>query len=240
MEEGEMTEITPEFPEALTLPEQAKAITINSAETYTQAANFKITLSTWRKKIVDEFAPMKESAHKAHKAITAKEGEYLKPITEAEATLKAAIVKWQDEQEKLRRIEQARLEAEARAAAEADRKRREEEAAAIRKAEEEAALNAAIAAGEDDVVPLPPVEAYIEPVSYVPPPIAAPTYEPVKGLGITRRWSAEVTDIKKLCRAVADGVVPETYVLPNMPALNARASADKQSLVIPGVRSLQK
>jgi len=233
-------EVTPEYPEALTLPEQAKAITITNAETYTQAANFKITLAGWRKKIVDEFGPMKEAAHKAHKAITAKEGEYLKPITEAEATLKTAIMKWQDEQERLRRIEQARLEAEARAAAEADRKRREEEAAAIRKAEEEAALNAAIAAGQDDVAELPPVEAYIEPVAYVPPPIAAPTYEAVKGLGITRRWGAEVTDIKKLCRAVADGVVPETYVLPNQVALNQRAQADKQAMMIPGVRSAQK
>jgi len=223
MEEREMTtiEVTPEFPEALTLPEKAKAIVIRTADDYKQAAEFKITLAGWRKKITEEFAPMKEAAHKAHKAITAKEGEYLKPITDAESTLKASIIKWQDEQEQLRRIEQARIEAEARAAAEADRKRREEEA-----------LQVAIAEGTDEV--------YVEPAPYIPPPIAAPTYEKVTGLGITRRWGAEVTDIKKLCRAVADGVVPESYVLPNMPALNARASADKQSLIIPGVRSLQK
>ncbi len=223
MEEGEMTtiEITPEFPEALSLPEQAKAITITNAETYTQAANFKITLAGWRKKIVDEFAPMKEAAHKAHKAITAKEGEYLKPITEAEATLKTAIMKWQDEQERLRRIEQRRLEMEAQMQRDLERQQREEEA-----------LNAAIAEGTEEV--------YVEPAVYVPPPIAAPTYEPVKGLGITRRWGAEVTDIKKLCRAVADGVVPETYVLPNQVALNQRAQADKQAMMIPGVRSAQK
>lgn len=233
-------ETTPEFPEALSLPEKAKAIVIRTADDYKQAADFKITLAGWRKKITEEFAPMKEAAHKAHKAITAKEGEYLKPITDAEATLKTSIIKWQDEQEAIRRIEQARIEAEARAAAEADRKRREEEAAAIRKAEEEAALNAAIAAGADDVAPLPPVGAYIEPAPYIPPPVAAPTYEKVTGLGITRRWSAEVFDIKKLCRAVADGVVPESYVLPNQVALNQRATADKQSMVIPGVRSAQK
>lgn len=216
-----MTEITPEFPEALTLPERAKAIVIRTADDYKQAAEFKITLAGWRKKITEEFAPMKEAAHKAHKAITAKEGEYLKPITEAEATLKASIIKWQDEQEAIRRAEQARLEAKARAAAEEERKRREEEA-----------LQVAIAEGAEEI--------YVEPAPYVPPPIAAPTYEKVTGLGITRRWGAEVTDIKKLCRAVADGVVPESYVLPNMPALNARASADKQSLIIPGVRSVQK
>lgn len=220
MEEGEMT-ATPEFPEALTLPEKAKAIVIRTADEYKQAAEFKITLSDWRKKIVEEFAPMKEAAHKAHKTITAKEGEYLKPITEAESTLKASIIKWQDEQESIRRAEQARLEAEARAAAEEERKRREEEA-----------LQAAIAEGAEEV--------YVEPAPYVPPPIAAPTYEKVTGLGITRRWGADVTDIKKLCRAVADGVVPESYVLPNMPALNQRAQADKQALVLPGVRSIQK
>lgn len=216
-----MTEITPEFPEALTLPEKAKAIVIRNADDYKQAAEFKITLAGWRKKITEEFAPMKEAAHKAHKAITAKEGEYLKPITEAESTLKASIIKWQDEQEAIRRAEQARLEAESRAAAEEERKRREEEA-----------LQVAIAEGSDEV--------YVEPAPYVPPPIAAPTYEKVTGLGITRRWGAEVTDIKKLCRAVADGVVPESYVLPNMPALNQRAQADKQALLLPGVRSIQK
>lgn len=212
---------TPEFPEALTLPEQAKAIVILNADDYKRAADFKITLAGWRKKITEEFAPMKEAAHKAHKAITAKEGEYLKPITDAEATLKASIIKWQDEQERLRRIEQARLEAEARAAAERERQQREEEA-----------LQTAIAEGTEEV--------YVEPAPYVPPPIAAPTYEKVTGLGITRRWGAEVTDIKKLARAVADGVVPESYVLPNQVALNQRAAADKNSLLIPGVRAIQK
>lgn len=220
MEEGEMT-ATPEFPEALTLPEKAKAIVIRTADDYKQAAEFKITLAGWRKKITEEFAPMKEAANKAHKAITAKEGEYLKPITDAEATLKASIIKWQDEQEAIRRAEQRRLELEAQMRRDLERQQREEEA-----------LQAAIAEGTDDV--------YVEPTPYVPPPIAAPTYEKVAGLGITRRWSAEVTDIKKLCRAVADGVVPESYVLPNMPALNQRAQADKQALVLPGVRSLQK
>lgn len=224
---------------ALTWPEKAKALVITDAASYQVAANLKIDLATLRKAIVADNEAPKKAAAAAHKAACEHENKYLKPVQEAEAIIVSSIKKWQDEQERLRRIEQARLEAEARAAAEAERKRREEEAAAIRKAEEEAALNAAIAAGDDDIAPLPPVEAYIEPAPYIPPPVAAPTYEAVKGLGITRRWGAEVVDIKKLCRAVADGVVPESYVLPNMPALNSRAQADKQSL-IPGVRAVQR
>ena len=48
-----------DFPEALALPEQAKAIVIKDAASYQVAANFKITLAGWRKKIADEFKTMK-------------------------------------------------------------------------------------------------------------------------------------------------------------------------------------
>lgn len=241
MEERKMTEtITKNEEVALTWADKAKALTITDSASYQVAANLKIDLATLRKAIIADNEAPKKAAAAAHKAACDHENKYLKPVQEAEAILVTSIKKWQDEQERLRRIEQARIETEARAAAEADRKRREEEAATIRKAEEEAALNAAIASGSDEVAELPPVEAYIEPAPYIPPPIAAPTYEKVTGLGITRRWGAEVTDIKKLCRAVADGVVPDSYVLPNMPALNSRAQADKQGMMLPGVRSLQK
>ncbi len=213
--------VTEKEQQALTWPEKAKAITIVDNASFQLAANMKLDLAALRKAIIADNEAPKKAAAAAHKAACDHESKYLKPVKEAEELLATAIKQWQDKQERQRRIEQARLEAEACEAAERERQQREEEA-----------LNAAIAEGTEEV--------YVEPAVYTPPPVAAKTYEPVKGLGITRRWGAEVTDIKELCRAVADGVVPETYVLPNGPALNARASADKQSLLIPGVKAVQR
>ncbi len=207
-----------DFPEALTLPEQAKAIVITDAASYQVAANFKITLAGWRKKITDEFKPMKDAAHKAHKAITEKEGSYLKPITDAELLLRTSLVKWQDEQERIRRAEQMRLEAEARQRAEAERQQREE-----------AALQEAIAVGSDEV--------FVEPAPIEAPVIAAPTYEPVKGLGIKRTWAARVDNMRELCAAIGRGEVSTTYVAATA-ALNERARADKGELKIPGVTAV--
>ncbi len=255
---------TPSFPEALTLPEQAKAIAIRDQATYNQAADFKKNLAGWRKKIVEEFAPMKEAAHKAHKAITAKENEYLAPITQAEGMVVVAIKQWVIEQEQRRKIEQARMEREAREAAEADRLRREAEAKAIRaeelrQAEElrlkdealrlERAAEAERTGGDVDaalntpVIEVPevaPIEAYIAPPAPVAPVVAAPTFEAAKGLGIRQTWGAEVTSIRLLCAAVANGEVPEFYIQANLVALNARARSDQSMMKVPGVRAVAK
>lgn len=247
---------TPVFPEALTLPEQARAIVITDQETYNTAASLKIHYAQWRKRIIDEFAPMKEAAHKAHKAITSKEAEYLAPVTEAEGILKAALIKWQDEQARLQRIEQARLEAIARAEAEADRQRREAEARVImeaeRKRDEEARIAAALeaqtaGAGEETVAAIldtpvldvAPVEAYMEPAAYVAPVVAAPTYQRMVGTGIREVWGCRIVNMKQLCAAIGRGEVPENYVT-GTTALNDRARADKGMLKIPGVEPVRK
>ncbi len=260
-------EVTPSFPEALTWPERAKSIAIRDQESYDLAANMKMDLAALRKKIVEEFAPMKEAAHKAHKAITTKENEYLAPIEQAEKLLVGTLKAWTAEQERLRIAEQRRMEAEARAREEEDRQRRIAEAAAIRaederraaelrRQDEEARLAAAleaqvVGASEEtvaviletpviDVPEVAPVEAYMEPAAMVIPQVAAPTYERAKGLGISTRWGARVFSIKDLCRAVADGKAPENFVLPNMPALNARAKSDQTGMNVPGVRAVKE
>lgn len=253
---------TPQFPEALTLPQRARGLAIRDQETYTAAANFKLDLAAMRKRVVEEFAPLKEAAHKAHKAITTKENEYLAPITEAEGLIAGSLRTWNAEQERIRQAEQRRLEAEARAKAEEDRLRREAEAKAIRdeelriaeelrKKDEALRIEAAAeaernggnveAALDTPVIDVPQVaelEAYIAPPTPVSVAVAAPTFEPVKGLGLRTVWSAQVFSIKQLCAAVANGEVPETYISPNMTALNGRARSDKQMMKIPGVRAV--
>jgi len=59
------------------------------------------------------------------------------------------------------------------------------------------------------------------------------------GTTYVTRWHAEVRDIKPLCRAVADGIVPENYVSGNMPILNALAIDQKEKKEIaPGVMAV--
>lgn len=255
---------TPSFPEALTLPEQAKAIAIRDQASYDIAAGFKKDLAGWRKRIVEEFAPMKEAAHKAHKAITAKENEYLGPILQAEGMVVVAIKRWADEQERIRMAEQRRLEEEARKAAEVDRLRREAEAKAIRdeelrvqadaRAKDEALrleraaeaertggdVEAALDTPVIEVPDVAPIEAYMAPAAPVAPTVAAPTFEAAAGLGIRRTWGAEVFSIRLLCAAVANGEVPESYVQPNIVALNTRARSDQSMMKVPGVRAVAK
>ena len=67
---------------------------------------------------------------------------------------------------------------------------------------------------------------------FTPPIQAAPK---VEGVSFRDLWSAEVTDLLALARAVADGVVAPTLLIPNQPALNKMAVALKGELRIPGV-----
>lgn len=73
------------------------------------------------------------------------------------------------------------------------------------------------------------------------PPTPAPIVTKVStpaGVSHTVRWSAEVTDIKALCKAVADGKAMPELVLANMPALNKLAQMAKGNLSIPGVKAV--
>jgi hypothetical protein len=77
----------------------------------------------------------------------------------------------------------------------------------------------------------------VETLATVVPPPVQPTYQKASGVSTRENWKAKVTDIKKLCGAIAKGTVPITYVLPNESVLNARAKADRQTLNIPGVQA---
>ena len=229
---------------ALSWPEIARSLAITSNDTYQEAAGYKKTLRELRQKIEEEFKPMKDAAFKAHKAITSKEAEYLLPLTTAEALITSALKRWQDEQEGLRLAEQRRLMEEHRLQELAARLERIKQAEVLRAQEQERMLAEAVAA-EAMGIPVvveeaPPVEAFIEPVAYTPPPVAMPSYEKVKGLAITRTWSAKVTNLRLLAKAVADGTVPESYILPNTVALNGRARSDKSEMRIPGVEAQQQ
>lgn len=199
---------------ALSVPDQARSFTISTADDYQRADGL---LTGWREieaQVHAAFDSVVDAAHKAHKEAVAQRKKYLDPLEQGRSLLKPKMAKWNWEQERIR------LEAQRKA---------EEEA---RKREEEERLAAAVAleqAGEPEAAE----EVLSAPA--VPAPVFVPKAIPKTDTKFRMQWYAEVVSLRALCKAVAEGKVPETLIEANMPALNKMASALKQSMSVPGV-----
>lgn len=166
--------------------------------------------------------------------------EYLE---KAEVTLKRAIITWTTEQERTAAI--ARVEAEAAARVERERMAElgREQAAAAMKAQE-AAL-AASEAGDTEAAQRAMIEAEVAQqqadIAAITSQIVtiAPTVEaPAKVVGISGRttYSAEVTDLMALVKAVAAGAAPLEALQADAKFLGAQARAFKKTgQLYPGV-----
>lgn len=101
-------------------------VVTNDAE-YEQAAVFGSALKSKAADVIAFFKPMKESAHKAHKAICDREKEMTTPLSKAEKTLKKTMGDYAMEKERKRREQEEAM----RRAAEAESRRMLEEAAQL-------------------------------------------------------------------------------------------------------------
>jgi hypothetical protein len=108
-----------------------------------------------------------------------------------------------------------------------------------RQEEEERRLEAATAA-EAVGLSEQAVQTILEAPSVTPAPVAAPTFNRIKGLGHREVWCAEVTDLWALVKAAAKNKALLPLLEANMPALNAQARSLKTALQIPGVRAVNK
>lgn len=127
----------------------------------------------------------------------------------------------QDEHEDLNPLEQSEALFKQKVAAWDDSQRE------LRKEDQRLRRAAARAAGSS-WLPLPQV--------MVP---SRPTYTPSDAiLHGSKRWKAEVWDIRLLCRAIADGQVSPMYVEPAQSRLNTLANAEGTALNVPGVRAV--
>lgn len=178
-------------------------------------------------------------------------------LAQAESTLKRAMLSYQDEQEKKRRQEEARLRAEAekkaaeeRAKIEAQRKA-DEERARLETARLEEERQAAIAKG--DTVAAAKTEAKIERVAevaeiktasaeqqaaavYVAPVVPTFSAPTVKGVATKGTWKAEVTDKLALVKFVAENPQFLHLLDPAQKEINAIAKALKLNHGIAGLR----
>lgn len=200
----------------LTMTEQADALVIDSESTYRAASSFLLAVKDLQKEVLDFFKPLKAAAQDAHRKLCAAEKDKAEPLINVERKVKIRMLEYETEQRRQK--------------AEQERKLREE----ARRIEEDARLKEAArleAEGRQKEA-----ERLIEAPIFTPPVTVAPPTPKVQGVSYRETWSAEVVDLRALCRAVADGSVPTEYVTANMTALNARARADKGSFSVPGCR----
>lgn len=203
---------------ALAFPEQARALVIVDALGYTKACDFLQGVKALRAEIAETFEPHIKRAHESHKALLKEKADAEAPLVEAERIAKAALVTFNNEQERQRREEQARLQAELR--------RQEED----RKLNEAVALEAAGESAEASAVLDEPV--------HVPTVAVAPLTPKVSGIAYRETWSASVTDVAALVKFVAANPQFAGLLSPNMPALNAQARSLKGQMSIPGVEAI--
>lgn len=203
---------------ALTLPEKARAIAVEDDASYQLAGGVLLQIKEFRKEINDTFDPIIAKAYAAHKEAKAQKTKVEAPLIEAEGILKPAMATYTTEQERKAREELLRLEAEARKRAE------DEVLAAAAQAERD---------GDRDTA-----EAIISSPVEVAPIVQNPATPKVNGVSYRDNWTAQVTSLFALVKAIAAGQQPISLVMANLPALNLQAKSLKGEMNIPGVKSV--
>jgi translation initiation factor IF-2 len=149
--------------------------------------------------------------------VIAAEKRLLDPVAEAERIYKSAIAAYE--------AEQRRIEDEARTKAEAEARRQAEEA-------RERELEQAEAEGAD----AEEIAAMVNAPLTVAPPRVEPAFQPAKGVSVAANWKGEVTSLRALVKAIAEGKADLHLVKANDAAINEKARVTRGTLVIPGVR----
>jgi hypothetical protein len=177
----EIATLTPEIKEVeagiAPVVAAANSLAITNTGEYFSATEFLKQIAGQKKKVNETLDPMVKAAHSAHKEAVALKATFTTPLENAERTVKGKISSYQQEQDRIRRAEEARLQSEARA-----------------KAEEEA-MQAALSA-PDPGTASEILDAAIEapaPRVYVPPTVPA-----VSGVSTRKVWQFEVVDQSKV------------------------------------------
>jgi hypothetical protein len=201
---------------ALTWPERAAGLVITSQEGYELAGSYLRGIKELRAEVEAHHRPIIASAFETHKRAVAALRSIDDPLSKAEAIIKPKVAAYD--------AEQRRIADEARRKAEAEQERLQAEwlESRIERAEAAGATAAEVAA----IIEQPMIVPQARP--------AVSNHQPVQGVSVRERYVARVTNIRELCRAIADGRASTELVLPNMPALNKMASAMRTTFTVPG------
>lgn len=211
--------------------EKATGLRITDAASCVNASHLLCSIKGLRAEIQKFWAPHIESACEtkrkaelARKALTDERDRMEAPLVDAEGTVKRTLLAWETTQEQIRRDEERRLQAEAQKKAEAITLA----AAAAMELEATATGNAEMLQEAQDILDQP-IDAPVVSVAKLMPKVQGVTYRD--------NWKAhETIDVKALAHGVADGVVSEVLITPNMTALNQLARATQGTQPVPGVR----
>jgi len=201
--------ITPEIAskQALTVYEQAKAITVTDNLTMTQADDLVKSMRLVRKEIGLAFDPIIAKAFAAHKEAKAQKDRAELPLIQAEGYLKPQIKRYIDEQEYKRQEEENRLRIEAR------------------KVEEERRLAEAVQLEAEGF------KEEAEATLTTPTPIIMPTVEkttPKADMRIYgKNWKFRIVDESKL---------PREYLIPDLIKIRGIVRALKEKCIINGIQ----
>lgn len=201
---------------AINWSDYARSVRVIDKVTHAKACDALTAIKDLRKAAEEHHRPVIDSAHKTHRAACAALNKIDQPLAEAETILKSGIGSFE--------IAQRRIQAEA------ERKAREEAERIIAEQREQE-----IEAAESEGASVEEIRVMAEAPMVIPAPRVQPTFQPAPGVTTVTGYKARVTDLRKLCRAVAEGVVAPTLVLPNETALNALARAQKGIMQVPGV-----
>ncbi|MCK9361634.1 hypothetical protein M0Q28_05455 [Patescibacteria group bacterium] len=176
--------------EALTLPDQARALKVEDSDTLAKANELFLCCHQLEKKISATFDPICKAANAAHKAATQAKADALKPVTEAKGIIKREMEGYNAVQEDIRRERERLAQEEERKKAET----RQVERAAVLEQQGHAALAEQVLAA--------PIQV---------PQVSLPTVkEELAGSNFVPAWKYKVIDPKALLQAAVDGKISFT------------------------------
>ncbi len=217
--------------------EIALGVTIVDDHDYESAGWIRRDIKSTVKRVQDYWAPLKQAAYDQHRAIVAREAEFLTPLKEADKIVESRMLDYYREQERIRReaeIERRRQEEDRRRQEEAARRAAEEAARLLAEAaqdpdgeiDEDTAAILTIAQAQADEAAAAVVEA--EPV-YIP---SAPK---AYGMAVKKVWRARIVDAALVPVEIAGIVIRPV----DEKLLNKLAVTSQGRLQCPGVEWYQ-
>lgn len=209
----------PSLPVAGSATAAAKAIVVDSQEMYEFADGQLVAVKRSAKLIEAKRKEIVDPINRAKDAVQALFRPVLDDLAEAENCYKRAMLGYQQEQDRMRRAEQARLDEEARVARE--------------KLEAQAAKAAAMGRAEK-------AEVLAATAAVTTAPVATSTYVAPKGLSVKKTWKARVVDKAALLRSVLDNPSFIHLVEIDAGALDKLAKAMEGHVPLAGVECFEE
>lgn len=195
----------------------AEGLTITTAEEMGASGDLLKTIKGRQKALSDLRLSITRPMDAAKKQVLELFQPTVDRLATAERTIKGAVLTYTQEQARLQREAQDKLDADAAK----EREHLLKQAEAHRET------------GRDGRA-----ETLEQRAETVQAPTVAPAETPRGAVHIRTTWHAEVTDLAALAEACAEGRAPLELIQPDMATLNAQARTFKDKLAIPGVKAV--